>query len=243
MANTNLTISMVTREALRVLENNLSFTKGVNREYDDQYAISGAKIGDTLNIRKPARYVGRTGAALSVEDHTETSVPLVLNTQFGVDVNFTSKELTLQIDDFSKRILQPAMATVANKVDRDGLLMAYQATANSVGTPGTLPNALKTYLEAGAKLDDEACPRDGQRSVVIDPWMQVEIVDALKGLFQSSEKISDQYEKGNMGIAGGFKWSMDQNVQRHTVGTLGGTPLTAGATADGATQVLSLIHI
>lgn len=233
MPNTNLTISMVTKEALRVLENNLTFAKGVNREYDDKFAIEGAKIGDTLNIRKPARYVGRSGAALAVEDHTETSVPLQLNTQFGVDVQFTSKEMTLSIDEFSDRVLKPAMATIANKIDRDGLSL-YSAVHNAVGTPGTTPSTLKTYLEAGAKLDFESAPRDGQRSVVINPTASVEIVDALKGLFQSGEQIKSQYEKGNMGLAAGFKWSMDQNIHTHTVGPLGGTPLVKGASQTGA---------
>jgi hypothetical protein len=229
---------MVTREALRILENNLTFAKGVNREYDDQFAVSGAKIGDTLNIRKPARYVGRSGTALAVEDHTETSTPLVLNQQFGVDISFTSKELALSIDDFSKRILAPAVATIANKIDRDGLAL-YSSVANAVGTPGTLPSAIKTYLQAGQKLDENAAPRDGNRSLVISSGMEVEIVDALKGLFQSSDKISDQYEKGKMGMAAGFKWSMDQNVLNHTVGPLGGTPLVNGSTAQGATTLVT----
>lgn len=238
MANSLLTISMITREALRVLENNLTFAKGVSRDYDDQFAKSGAKIGDTINVRKPARYQGRTGAVMSVEDHTESSVPLTLDTQFGVDVNFTTKDMTLSLDDFSKRFLQPALATVANKVDRDGLAL-YKNVANAVGTPGTLPNAFKTYLQAGAKLDDEAAPRDGGRSVVLNPWGQVEIVDALKGLFQANDKISDQYETGNMGLAGGFKFSMDQNVNVHTVGPLGGAPLVNGVPSQGATTLVT----
>lgn len=237
MANTLLTISMVTKEALAVLENNLTFAKGVNREYDDQFAIGGAKIGDTLNVRKPARYVGRTGATLAVEDHTVTSVPVVLDTQFGVDLNFTSKELTLSIDEFSDRIIKPAMAVVANKIDSAGLIKAYQSTYNAVGTPGTIPTTLKTYLQAGAKMDYEATPRDGDRSLVIDPSAQVEIVDSLKGLFQSGEQIKSQYEKGNMGLAGGFKWSMDQNIPVHTVGPLGGSPTVNGAAQTGASLV------
>lgn len=232
MANTLLTISMITREALRVLENNLTFAKGVNRQYDDQFAKSGAKIGDTLNIRKPARYVGRTGATLSVEDHTETSVPLQLATQFGVDVQFTSKDLALSLDDFGKRFLNPAMATVANKIDRDGLL-SYRDVFNAVGTPGTVPNSLLTYLNAGVKMDFQACPKDGERSIVVGPLAQATIVDALKGLFQSSDQIKDQYESGNMGRTAGFKWSMDQNVITHTFGPQGGTPLVNGASQTG----------
>lgn len=236
MANSLLTISMITKESLRVLENNLAFAKGVNRDYDDQFAIGGAKIGDTINIRKPARYVGRTGTALAVEDHTETSVPLQLGTQFGVDINFTSKDLTLSIDEFSDRIIKPAMATVANKMDADGLAL-YKSVYNAVGTPGTTPTALKTYLQAGAKMDYEATPRDGNRSLVIEPTAQVEIVDSLKSLFQSGDQIMKQYEQGNMGQAAGFKWSMDQNVAVHQVGPLGGTPLVNGAGQTGASLV------
>lgn len=227
---------MITKESLRVLENNLAFAKGVNRDYDDQFAQSGAKIGDTINIRKPARYVGRTGTALAVEDHTETSVPLQLNTQFGVDINFTSKELTLSIDEFSDRIIKPAMATVANKMDADGLAL-YKSVYNAVGTPGTTPTLLKTYLQAGAKMDFEATPRDGNRSVVIEPNAQVEIVDSLKSLFQSGDQIMKQYEQGNMGQAAGFKWSLDQNVAVHQVGPLGGTPAVNGAGQTGSSLV------
>lgn len=236
MANAALTISQITKESLRILENSLTFAKGATREYDDQFAISGAKIGDTLNIRKPARYAGRTGPTLAIEDHTETSTPLQLTTQFGVDLAFTSKELTLSIDEFSDRIIKPAMATIANKMDLDGLAL-YKDVANTVGVPGTIPSTLKTYLQAGAKMDYEACPRDGQRSVVIDPNAQVEIVDALKGLFQSSSEVKSQYENGNMGLAGGLKWSMDQNINTHIVGAWVGTPLINGAAQVGSSLV------
>lgn len=236
MANTELTISMLTKETLRILENNLTFTKGVNREYNDAYGIEGAKIGDTLNIRKPARFVGRTGTAIGIEDYTETSVPLQLSTQFGVDVTFTSKELLLSIDDFAARILKPASAAIANKIDRDGLSL-YSSVFNSVGTPGTTPSALLTYLQAGAKLDFCATPRDGDRSLVIDPNAQASTVDALKGLFQSADQISNQYESGNMGKTAGFKWSMDQNIVTQTVGPLGGTPLVNGGSQVGSSLV------
>lgn len=238
MANTLLTISQITNEALMILENNLTFTKGVTREYDDQFAVEGRKIGDTLSIRKPARYAGRSGTALSVEDHTETSVSLHLDTQFGVDVNFTSKELTLSIDEFNDRILKPAVATIANKIDRDGLAL-YKHVPNSVGTPATIPSDFETYLNSAAILDDNGAPRDGNRSLVVGPWGQAKIVNSLKGLFQSSTEIKNQYEQGNMGLAAGFKWSMDQNVNTHTVGALGGTPLMNGATSSGATELVT----
>ena len=134
MANNLLTISMITNEALMVLENELTFTSQVERNYDDQFAITGAKIGATLNVRRPGRFVGTTGPALSVEDFNETSVPVTLSTQFHVDTQFTTQDLALSLDRFSDRVLKPAVAAIANKIDRDGLVMAKNATANIVGT-------------------------------------------------------------------------------------------------------------
>jgi hypothetical protein len=227
-SNTLLTISMITREALRVLENNLKFARLVNRQYDDKFAIEGAKIGTALNIRKPPRYLGRTGLSLSLEDSVETYTTLTLDTQAGVDISFTSAELALSIDDFSERILKPAVAVIANKIDLDGLAL-YKKVYNIVGVPGTIPNELKTYLQSGGALDDEACPQDGLRSLVINPDSQIEIVDALKGLFQSGEKISEQYKTGRMGTAVGYEWQMDQNIRQHTFGNPGG-PLAVNAT-------------
>jgi hypothetical protein len=234
MPNVLLTISMITREALRVLENNLTFTKQVNRQYDDKFGVEGAKIGTTLNVRKPPRYIGRTGQNLVPEDAVETQVLVTLNTQFGVDLTFSSQDLALSIDDFSDRFIKPAVATVANKIDADGLALAAQI-ANSVGVPGTVPNALLTYLLAGVKLDENAAPMDGLRSIVISPMMQATIVDALKGLFQQSNAIAEQYMRGQMGRAIGFDWFMDQNVSTITGSTFSGAPAVTTAAQSGAT--------
>jgi hypothetical protein len=227
---------MITNEALRVLTNNLTFTKRINRQYSDKFGIEGAKIGTTVNARKPPRYVGRTGQAISIEDATETQVPVTLTTQFGVDISFSSADLLLSIDDFSNRFIKPAIAVVANKIDFDGMQLS-DTVANSVGTPGTVPNALLTYLLAGVALDNNATPMDGDRSIVINPLMQATIVDNLKGLFQSSNQIKEQYEKGKMGTSVGFDWYMDQNTNVHTVGPLGGTPLVNGAAQTGSSLV------
>ena len=232
-ANTLLTISMITKEALRILENNLAFTKRVNRQYDDKFAIEGAKIGYVVNARKPVRYVVTTGQALSIQDATETQVPVTLTTQDHVDFQFSSADLALSVDDFKDRFLQPAVSALANKIDYNGLQL-YSQIANCVGTPGTVPTALLTYLLAGVALDNNAAPQDENRHVVITPKMQAYIVDALKGLFQQSTAIAQQYIKGTMGTAAGFTFAMDQNCPTHTVGPLGGTPLVDGAGQTGA---------
>ena len=220
MANNLLTISKITNEALMVLENELTFTGEVDRNYDDQFAVVGAKIGATVNVRRPGRFIGTTGPALNVEDFNETSVPVTLSTQFHVDTQFTTQDLALSLDMFSDRVLKPAVAAIANKIDRDGLVMAKNNTANIVGTAGTPPTGLITYLTAGAYLDSEGAPRDGRRSCLVEPFTSATIVDSLKGLFMPSAKISEQYEKGLMGVdSAGMKWKMDQNVVSQTFGS------------------------
>lgn len=236
--NTLLTISMITKEALRILENNLAFTKRVNRQYDDKFAVEGAKIGSVVNARKPVRYVVTTGQALQIQDATETQVPVTLTTQDHVDFQFSSADLLLSVDDFKRRFLQPAVSALANKIDNAGLKL-YKQIYNQVGTPGTTPNALLTYLLAGVALDNQAAPMDEKRSIVITPLMQATIVDALKGLFQQSTEIARQYIKGTMGTAGGFEWAMDQNCPAHTIGAHGGTPLTNGVPANGAESLVT----
>ncbi len=236
--NTLLTIAMITREALRVLENNLTFTKRVSRQYDDKFGVEGAKIGTVLNVRKPPRYITRSGQALQIQDATEQQVPVALNQQIGVDLQFSSVDLALSIDDFSQRFIYPAIAAVANRIDQLGLLL-YNTINQSVGTPGTVPNAWLTYLLAGVKLDDSAAPMDGQRSVIVNPLMQATLVDAVKGLFQQASAIASQYEKGKMGTSAGFDFYMDQNVAVHTVGPLGGVPLVNGTTLNGATTLVT----
>ena len=231
MSNNLLTISKITNEALMVLENELTFTGQVDRNYDDQFAVVGAKIGQTVNVRRPGRFLGAVGPNLVVEDFNETSVPVTLSTQFQVSTQFTTQDLALSLDMFSDRILKPAIATVANKMDRDGLVTAKNNTANIVGTAGTAPTGLITYLTAAAYLDSEGAPRDGRRSCTIEPFTSSTIVDSLKGLFVPTEQISSQYTKGLMGRdSGGMNWYMDQNVVSQTFGSYASATLSCNVT-------------
>jgi len=232
VSNNLLTISKITNEALMVLENELTFTSEVDRNYDDQFAVVGAKIGATVNVRKPGRFIGTTGPALNVEDFNETSVPVTLSTQFHVDTQFTTQDLALSLDMFSDRVLKPAVAAIANKIDRDGMQQAASNTANIVGVAGTPPTGLITYLTAGAYLDSEGAPRDGRRSCIVEPFTSATIVDSLKGLFVPQEAIGEQYRKGLMGRdSAGVNWKLDQNVVAQTFGSYSGNTLSADTTA------------
>jgi len=231
MANNLLTISKITNEALMVLENELTFTSEVDRNYDDQFAVVGAKIGNTVNVRRPGRFIGTTGPALNVEDFNETSVPVTLSTQFHVDTQFTTQDLALSLDMFSDRVLKPAVAAIANKIDRDGLTTAKNNTANIVGTAGTIPTGLITYLSGQAYLDSEGAPRDGRRSCIVEPFTSATIVDNLKGLFNPTAQISAQYTKGLMGRdSGGMNWKLDQNVVSQTFGSYATATLACATT-------------
>lgn len=234
MSNTLLTISEITNEALMVLENECVFTDKINREYDDKFGIAGAKIGYTVNARRPARFKGTVGPALNVEDFVESSVPVTLTTQFHVDTQFSTADLLLSMDDFSRRLIKPAVATIANKVDFDATTFAMQNTANVVGTAGTKPTSSLIALQAGAVLDSEAVPRDGERVIVLDPWTQATLNDSMKGLFNPQAVISEQFRKGMMGRDTlGFDWYQDQNMPTYTVGAQGGAPVfsTAGSSS------------
>lgn len=232
MANNLLTISKITNEALMVLENELTFTSEVDRNYDDQFAVVGGKIGNTVNVRRPGRFIGTTGPALNVEDFNETSVPVTLSTQFHVDTQFTTADLALSLDMFSDRVLKPAVAAIANKIDRDGLVMAKNSTANIVGVAGTPPTGLITYLTAGAYMDAEGTPRDGRRACVVEPFTSATIVDSLKGLFVPQEAIGEQYRKGLMGRdSAGVNWKLDQNIVSQTFGSYSSAALTIDTTS------------
>lgn len=234
-ANTLLTIQMITFEALRVLKNKLGIASRINRQYDSAFGQTGAKIGTVLNIRKPPRFLGRLGDAMQVEDTTETSVPLRLDTLFGVDVEYNETERALSLDNFSQRVLAPMVATVANKVDFD-IWQKYKDIYNVVGTPGTTPSSFSTYLDAGVKLQNEAAPTDGRLYMGVNPQMQATIVNAGLGYFNPANMISDQYRNGRMGQFGGFDWFMDQNAPTHTEGTYSGS-VTLGATSSSGNSI------
>lgn len=225
MAQTLLTPSMIAKEALMAFKNKLGFTKGVDRQYSSEFAIKGAKIGNSVTIRKPPRFTVNSGPAINIENVVEESTSLTLSNQKHVDFQFNSQDLTLTVDRFKERYLDQAVLALANQVDLDGLQVAAQNTFNLVGTPGATPNTALIFLQAQQKLNELACPSDKNRCFYINPAAEAAIVDALKGLFQSSQLISEQYESGMMGRGLGGDWYMAQNIYSQTVGPLGGTPL------------------
>lgn len=232
MANTILSPTAVTREALRILHQKLNFVGSIERQYDDSFAKSGAKIGDSLKIRLPNQYVVRSGRTLAPQDTTESSVTLQVATQKGVDLTFTSAELTMSLDDFSTRILEPAMTVLAANVEYDAMTM-YRDVYQSVWNGGSALTLAKVL--AGRKILQDSLTPLNDRTASLQTQETVDLVDGLKGLFQDSSGIAKQYREGYMGRTAGFDFVENTMWPAHTRGSSNTAYLTNGATQTGAT--------
>jgi hypothetical protein len=239
MSNSILTIDMITRKALEILENNLVITRNVNRQYDDSFAVEGAKIGSTLRIRLPDRALVTDGAALQVQDDNEQFTTLTVANQKHIGVNFTSAELTMQLDDFAERVLKPRISQLASSIDAD-VANAYKYIGNSVGTPGTTPSTSLVLLQAQQKLNENAAVMN-PRYATVNPAANAGLVEGMKGLFNPTDTISKQFKNGMMGtgVLGYDEINMSQSIKQFTTGSraaTGGTT-SAAVTAEGATSI------
>ena len=245
MANVNLTPDMITREALRVLHQKCNFIGNINHQYDDSFAQDGAKIGSTLRIRRPVEYISSTGQTMqtgtaSKIDSVQQKFTLTVNTQRHIDMRFNSKELTLDIQDFSERYIEPAMARMAALIENDVLSsISGVATAAANTQKGIYNNVyagtkveLTDILSARKQLVDNLAGVSGLNAT-LDTQANVDLVNELKGLFHDSGQVSQQYRDGLMGRTGGFDFYENTLMPSHTSGAAG-----ADATYDvaGASQ-------
>lgn len=237
MPNTIEVLTFVTREMLRQVKNNLQFVRNVSGEEFAGRFTEAPKKGETIKIRKPTRYIGRDGETFTAEDYIERVVEMTVQQTAGVDIELTQRELMFRLDDIAERVVKPAAQTLANKIDRAALLIATQAVANSVGTAGTIPSALKLYNQARAKMSWDGAPQDGSHAQLLTPDMQVEIADAIKALHHDQTQINKAFRMGLLTNALGSDWYECQNLITHTVGPLGGTPLVNGASQTGASLI------
>lgn len=213
MANSLLTIDKITNAALALAHEKASFIGTINREFDSSFGRSDGKIGDTLRIRKPSQYIRRQGSrVMDVQDATEQSTTLVTATQDGVDMRFNSRELALDLQEFTKIHLEPAMAVMISGIESDVLQGCMKATYHVAGTAGTPPTDLAAAGAARAKLNQQLAPKDGNRCVQIDSVTMGGLVNGLKGLFQDSTQIKEQYREGMIGRTGMADWYENERV-------------------------------
>ncbi len=196
MANTLLSVDMITREALRIAHEKLSFISTVDRQYDDSFAKTGAKVGSSLRVRKPNQYVRRQGSrVMDVQEQNEASSTITVATQDGVDMKFNSAELALTIDDFSKRYIEPAVAVMASGIEADFLAYATKATSNLVGTAGTAITTLEVPGKARAKLNQNLAPKEN-RCVQMDSVTMGALVNGMAAYFNPQAAGSERFKEG-----------------------------------------------
>jgi len=240
MANSILTIDMITRKSLEILENNLVITRNVNRQYDDSFAKEGAKIGSTLRIRLPDRALVTDGAALQVQDDQEQFTTLTVSSQKHIGVNFTTAELTMQLDDFAERVLKPRISQLASSIDAD-VANAFKGFYQSVGTPGTTPATSQVLLQAQQKLNETAAPMN-QRYATVNPAANGGLVEGMKGFFNPQGTISRQFKTGMMGegVLGYDEINMSQSIKQFTTGSWGTTITSTGTISTEGTTSLPI---
>jgi hypothetical protein len=230
---------MITRKALEILENNLVLTRTVNRQYDDSFSVEGAKIGSTLRIRLPDRALVTDGAALQVQDDNEQYTTLTVSSQKHIGVNFTTAELTMQLDDFAERVLKPRISQLASSIDAD-VANSFKYIGNSVGTPGTTPATSLVLLQAQQKLNENAAVMS-PRYATVNPAANASLIEGMKGLFNPVSAISKQFKNGifGEGILGYEELNMSQSIKSFTTGSRTGTlTVNASVTTEGATAIV-----
>lgn len=245
MANTVLTADIIAKEAVMQLDNNLVMAKQVFRGYESDFAkrINGYTVGETISIRRPMDFTVRSGATMQIQNVTEGKFSLTVDQQFGVDFEFTSQDLTMNITDLSERVIKPAMIQLANKVDTT-LMGLYYKVPNWVGTPGQVINSYQDFALGPQRMDELSNPQDG-RSAVLSPADHWGLLGSQTALY-IQDAAKGAYRQGSLGRIGGVETFMSQNVPLHTVGVATGTPrvngadqnVTYAATKDTNTQTL-----
>jgi hypothetical protein len=201
----------------------------VNREYRDEFAKSGMKAGQTINMRLPSKYTVRTSATFAGQDHFERSTPLAVLSQYGVDVSFTTADRTCSLDDYSKRVIRPAMKQLAAKIEFDALSAAYKVVNNGVNATTNTVLTYRYFQKMGQRMTEEEAPV-GDRSAILNPASMVEFLDSTKGLFAAQSNLNEQFREGMMGRTGGMEVGENVLLPPHTTGTMAGSPLTFGTT-------------
>lgn len=244
MSNTLLTSKVITREALRILHQKLNFIGNINRAYDDSFAKAGAKIGSTLRIRLPNQYKIRNGAVMQTQNTVEEEVILAVQNQMGVDIKFSSAELTLSLDDFSRIILEPAMTVLAANIESAAMVM-YKDVYNEVSGVGdaiSVDKSLANVLLGAKKLTDNLAPTS-QRALNLNTQDNADLVNSLSGLFNPNGIVSDQYKEGEVAneFVGYKKVYQNTMWPIHTTGTAtSGSYLTNISGGDGSAGLLGI---
>lgn len=236
MANQFLNTQLITREILAVLRQKFTFLNRINMEYRDEFAVNGAKIGDTVNIRVPTNQNIRDGRVMNAGNIVDKTVPLTITDQNGIDLVYNSSDLALKIDDFRERYLEQPLARLASTIESRVMARALPYAHNYVDNSGG-KMSLMAALKAGKLLKDNLAPEE--RFMLLNTSATVQVIDQLKGLFNSQSELRKQYEEGLMGRAAGFDWYETSIMPAQAFGsaTIPGSYAVNADATEGATQI------
>lgn len=239
MANSNVTIDMVTREALRVAHESCQFIATTDRQYDDSFAKTGAKIGSSLRVRKPNQYVRTSGSrVMDIQDQDEQTSTITVATQDHVDMRFNSAELALSIDELSKRYIEPAVKVLVSNIEADYLAYATKKVYNVVGTAGTAITSLATPGLARARLNQMLAPKDNNRAIQMDSITMAGLVNGVAAYFNPSNAIASQYKEGLVARTSMADYYENERVWNLTNSSdVTVTTAAAAAVTDGGTNI------
>ncbi len=226
--NNILTDSVIAKEALRLLKNNLVTAKLVYRQYEKTFG----KVGDSVSLKLPFRIKSNSGRVLKKGPMVDKTIPFKIDRQEHIGLEYTMKDMTLDITQFSERYLKSGMVQIANAIDRS-ILLTLKTAFHSTGTPGTRPSAYIDFANAAAKQTEYAVPDDGMRNAILNPFTCAALSDSVTKLF-NGDMVKNAYKKGYKGPVADYSVYETQNLPVHTVGNYGGTPLIDGAIANGS---------
>jgi len=236
-ANSLLTISMISRDAAMVLGNTLDLAKRVNRDFDSDFGVKSAQIGQTINVRRPIRPTVRVGSVVDIQAMVETYSPLTFSNPIGTDYALTSQELTFSVEDYFDKVVEPSVQRIASEIESLGQAL-YSKFYNTVGTPGTAlvagatGTALPAVTKALALLNKNLAPNVGGRKTLLnDPDFNGVLTSSNLTYFNPGPEISKMYTSGYQGDYASMRVFMNQLVRSHTNGTFGGSPIVASTVA------------
>jgi hypothetical protein len=206
MPNTILTPDIIAREALMVLRNNAVMANLVHRDYSGEFV---AGVGDTITIRKPATFSAKEfNGSIEVQDATEGNVSVKMDKHLDVSFAVTSKELSLDIEDFSRQFLVPAMQAFQDKID-SYLLGLQSDVTNRFNATNVIQDDI---VDARKYLTSAAAPLTERRFVY---GSDTEAKLLKTELFVSAEKVGDEgtaLREASLGRKFGMDFYVDQNA-------------------------------
>jgi hypothetical protein len=247
MASTRVTSQMILRKALPILHGKLSLIGNANRQYDNRFADAGAsvaygKIGPSLQVRLPVEPVWRDGAVANIQDTVEQTVALNVSQIGGADLNFADIDLSLSIDDFTERYIEPCMSVCASTLESRFAAAMYKQVYQFAGTPNTTPTTQDPFMAAKVLLNRSLCPQDRKRVIAIDSPTSRSMVTGLQNLYNPPDVIGKQYREGRITEGSGFQWYENDLLPVHVSGANGGSPVINGSGQSAAGNVTGTLN-